>query len=196
MASTHGVGTAALHPQPLLHGLARNWWIFLLRGLSAIALGVLAFVWPTLTFVTLVLVFGIYVLADGVLALVGALTGRAHLSRWWLLVLGLAGLAAGAVTLIQPGLAAAALLIVIGAWAIAAGVMQVIGAIQLRKELENEWLLILGGVCSILFGGIMFLQPVLGGLALVYTIGIYAIIEGVLLIAFSFRLRNNPYTDV
>jgi uncharacterized membrane protein HdeD (DUF308 family) len=110
--------------------------------------------------------------------------------------LGLAGLAAGAITLIRPGLAAAALLIVIGAWAIAAGVMQVIGAIQLRKELENEWPLILGGVCSILFGGIMFLQPVLGGLALVYTIGIYAIIEGVLLIAFSFRLRNHPYTDV
>jgi uncharacterized membrane protein HdeD (DUF308 family) len=195
MASTHSVGTA-IHPRPLLHALATNWWVFLLRGLSAVALGVLAFVWPSLTFVTLVLVFGIYALADGVLALIGALTGRTQLPRWWLLIVGIAGLAAGAVTLFRPGLAAAALLIVIGAWAIASGVMQIIGAIQLRKEVQNEWLLILGGIASVIFGAIIFFQPVLGGLALIYTIGIYALIEGVLLIAFSFRLKNHTHTDI
>jgi uncharacterized membrane protein HdeD (DUF308 family) len=195
MASTHSVGTV-LHAHPLFHALARNWWVFLLRGLSAVALGVLAFVWPGLTFVTLVLVFGIYALADGVLAIIGAVTGHTQLPRWWLLVVGLAGLAAGAVTLARPGLAAAALLLVIGAWAIASGVMQVIGAIQLRKEIQNEWLLILGGIASVIFGAIIFLQPVLGGLALIYTIGIYALVEGALLIAFSFRLRNRAHTEV
>jgi uncharacterized membrane protein HdeD (DUF308 family) len=195
MASTHSVGTA-LRAQPLLHALARNWWVFLLRGLSALALGVLAFVWPGLTFVTLVLVFGLYALADGVLAIIGAITGHTQLPRWWLLIVGIAGLAAGAITLIEPGLAAAALLIVIGAWAIASGAMQIIGAIQLRKEIENEWLLILGGVCSVIFGAIVLLRPLLGGLALIYTIGFFATIYGILLIAFSLRLKHHTHTDV
>jgi len=192
MTTTHSA-RASFGAHPLLHGLARNWWVFLLRGIAAIALGMLAFVWPAITLATLVLLFGIYALADGVLAIVGAVNGRTPMPRWWLGIVGLAGIAAGVMTFVRPDIAAVALLIVIAAWALAAGLMEVIGAIQLRKEIDNEWLLILSGILSMIFGAILLFRPGLGTLALIYTIGSFAIAYGVLLIAFSVRLKRHSH---
>ncbi len=102
---------------PLLHGLARHWWLFLLRGIAAVVLGVLAFAWPAITFVTLLLLFGIYALADGVLALAAAIMGTGTAPRWWLAIVGIAGLGAGVMTFLRPDIATTVLLIVIAAWA-------------------------------------------------------------------------------
>jgi uncharacterized membrane protein HdeD (DUF308 family) len=182
-----GLGSA------MVHALAKNWWMLLLRGIAAIIFGGLALSWPGMTLVTLILFYGAYVLVDGVLAIVAAITGGTPAPRWWLAVVGLLGIAAGLLTFMMPGLTALVLLYFIAGWAIATGVFQIIGAIRLRKEIDNEWLLILCGVISVLFGIAMFMAPGAGALALIWVIGIYAIIIGVLLVGLSFRLKKHVH---
>jgi uncharacterized membrane protein HdeD (DUF308 family) len=133
----------------MLHALAKSWWLVLLRGIAAIVFGVLAFVWPGLTLLTLVLFYGAYALVDGAFALIAAFTGGAKpVPTWWLIVVGLAGIAAGLATFLWPGITALVLLVFIGAWAIVHGIFEIIGAIKLRKEIDNEWWLILAGALS------------------------------------------------
>jgi uncharacterized membrane protein HdeD (DUF308 family) len=116
--------------------------------------------------------------------------------RWWLGIVGIAGLVAAFFAFTRPGLTVAVLLLVIAFWAIAAGIMQIIGAIQLRKEIDNEWFLILSGICSVIFGGILLFRPGIGTLALIFTLGTFAVIEGLLLIAFSIRLKGHTHAEV
>jgi uncharacterized membrane protein HdeD (DUF308 family) len=184
---------APFQPRVMLHALARNWWLILLRGICAMVFGVLTFVWPGVTLLTLVLLYGAFALADGIFALSAAVTGNTPTPRWWLAIVGLLGIAAGAMTLLWPGLTAVVLQVFIACWAIATGAIQVIGAIQLRKEIENEWLLIAGGLLSIAFGVILVTQPSVGALALLYVIGSYAILYGLLLVWFALRLRNHTH---
>jgi uncharacterized membrane protein HdeD (DUF308 family) len=181
-------------PRPMLHALAKCWWLLLLRGLAAIAFGILAFLWPGLTLVTLVLLYGAFALVDGVLSLVAAFTGSAKpVPTWWLVVVGLLGIAAGAVTFFWPGITAILLVLFIGAWALVHGIFEIIGAIQLRKEIDNEWMLILGGVLSVLFGGIILIAPGAGALGLVWAIAAYSIVFGILFVALSLRLRKHSH---
>jgi len=131
----------------------------LLRVIAAIIFGVLAFAWPSITLLTLILFYGAFALVDGVLAVIAAITGGAPAPRWWLVIVCLLGTAAGLLTFLMPALSALVLLFFLAGWAIATGVFQIIGAIQLRKEIDNEWLLILGGIISVLFGiGVMLAQ--------------------------------------
>jgi uncharacterized membrane protein HdeD (DUF308 family) len=191
MAGTHSISTR--DGGVMLHALARNWWLVLLRGICALLFGVLAFVMPGVTLFTLVLLYGVYAMADGLLALAAAVMGGAAAPRWWLAVVGLLGIAAGAVTFLYPVMTATLLLLFIAGWAIAMGAMQIIGAIRLRKEIDNEWFLIGSGVVSILFGLILIMQPGAGALALLFVIGTYAIIHGVILISLSLRLRGHKH---
>jgi uncharacterized membrane protein HdeD (DUF308 family) len=177
----------------MVHELAKNWWLVLLRGIAAIVFGVLAFVWPGLTLLVLIMFYGAWALVDGVLAIIAAVTGGAPAPRWWLAIVGVLGILAGILTFLWPGITAVVLLFFIAGWAIAIGVFQIIGAIRLRKEIDNEWLLILSGVVSVLFGIGVLLVPGAGALALVWVIGLYAIVEGVLYIALSFRLKKHVH---
>jgi uncharacterized membrane protein HdeD (DUF308 family) len=176
--------------QPLLPALAKNWWLVLLRGIAAIIFGLLAFVWPGLTLLTLVLFYGAFALVDGILAVIAAIKGGAPAPRWWLALVGIAGIIAGALTFVWPGVTALVLLFFIAGWAIAIGIFEIIGAIRLREEIDNEWLLIAGGVLSVLFGVAILVMPSAGALALVWMIGLYAIIYGVILVMFALRLRK------
>jgi len=178
----------------MVHTLAKNWWLLLLRGIAAIIFGVLAFAWPGVTLLTLILFYGAFALVDGVLAIIAAITGGAPGPRWWLAIVGLLGIAAGLLTFLMPGLSALVLLFFIAGWAIATGVFQIMGAIQLRKEIDNEWFLILGGIISVLFGIGVMLAPGAGALALVWVIGAYALIIGVLLVALAFRLKKHAHS--
>jgi len=182
-----------LAARPLLHALVRNWWLILLKGCCAILFGVLAFAWPGLTLVTLILLYGIFALADGILAIAAAITGGAQAPRWWLAVIGLLGIGAGVLTFVWPGITALVLLLFIAGWAIATGIVQIIGAIRLRKEIDNEWLLVAGGILSVIFGLVLVAQPGAGALALVLVIGAYAIVYGILLVSFSLRLRRHAH---
>lgn len=172
--------------------LSRNWWMLAVRGLIAIIFGILAFIWPGLTLWALVLMFGAYVFVDGIFALVTAFRGRDTNDRWWVFLLeGLAGIAAGVLAFIWPGMTAFVLLYLIAAWAIVTGVIEVVAAIRLRKEIEGEWVLALSGVASIIFGVLMVLWPGAGALAVIWLIAAYAIFFGVLLIFLAFRVRNH-----
>ena len=176
----------------LLNSLTGHWWLFLIRGIAAIIFGILAFAWPGVTLVMLVIFFGAFALVDGIASLIAAITGKGATGpRWWLAIVGLLGIAAGLLTFFWPGLTAVVLLFFIAGWAIAMGVFQIIGAIQLRKEIDNEWLLILSGDVSILFGLILLFRPGTGLLALVWLIAIDAIVFGALVIGFAFRLRKH-----
>jgi uncharacterized membrane protein HdeD (DUF308 family) len=180
-------------PGPMLHSLAKHWWLTLLRGICAIVFGILAFVWPGVTLFTLVILYGAFALADGVLAIAAAIMGGAPAPRWWLAVVGLAGIGAGVLTFAWPGVTALVLLVFIAVWAIAIGVMQIYGAIKLRREIDNEWLLIAGGILSVLFGLVMLGWPGAGALALIFVIGAYAIAEGILLVGLALRLRKHSH---
>jgi uncharacterized membrane protein HdeD (DUF308 family) len=184
-------GNAPLAPRLMLHALARNWWLLLLRGIAALVFGVLTFAWPGVTLLTLVLFYGAFALADGVLAVAAAVMGGAPAPRWWLAVVGLLGIAAGVLTFMWPGITGLLLLFFIAGWAIASGVMQIVGAIRLRHEIDNEWWLVAGGVVSVLFGMLLLLQPGAGALALIFVIGAYALIEGIILVMFSLKLRKH-----
>jgi len=183
-----GLGLGA----PMLNALAKNWWMLLLRGIAAILFGVLAFVWPGLTLITLILLYGAFAFVDGVFAIGAAVMGHGPAApRWWLALAGLCGVVIGIMTFAWPGVTALVLLIFIASWAIVTGILEIIGAIQLRKEIDNEWLLILSGVISVLFGLGLLIAPGAGALALVWVIGLYAIVAGVIYIALAFRLRKH-----
>jgi uncharacterized membrane protein HdeD (DUF308 family) len=178
----------------MLHALAKNWWLMLLRGLASILFGILAFTWPGLTILSLIILYGAFALVDGAFAVIAAIMGGASPTpRWWLAVVGLFGVAAGIATFAWPGLTAILLLTFIGAWALARGVFEIIGAIRLRKEIDNEWMLILSGAVSVLFGLAMLVRPGAGALALIWVIGFYAMVSGVLLVGLAFRLKKHPH---
>lgn len=114
--------------------------------------------------------------------------------RWWLGIVGLSGIAAGIMTFAWPGITTFILLMFIAAWAIVTGVMEIWGAVKLRKEIEGEWLLILSGILSVAFGLILFAQPEIGALALVWLIGWFAVLFGIVNIALAFRLKQHHRT--
>jgi uncharacterized membrane protein HdeD (DUF308 family) len=192
MASSE-VGALPAVPRIMVHALAANWWLIFLRGLCAVLFGVLAFIWPGVTLVTLVLLYGAYALADGILALIAAVKGGAPAPRWWLALVGLAGVGAGILSFMWPGMTALILLFFIAGWAIAAGIMEIIGAIKLRKEITGEWFLIASGILSVIIGIGFFLMPGAGALALVIVIGAYAVVHGVLLLSLALRLRRHTH---
>lgn len=172
-----------------LDSLTRNWWAIVLRGIAGILFGLITFFAPGISLAALVLLFGAYAFADGVLAIVTAVRRRGA-DRWWLLLLeGLAGIAAGIVTLLWPGITAIALLYIIAAWALVTGAFEIAAAIRLRKVITGEWLLALSGVLSIALGVLLVLWPGPGALALVIWIGAYSLVFGVLLVALGIRLR-------
>ncbi len=171
--------------------LAKNWWVLALRGVLAIVFGVLAALMPGITLFALVLLFGSYAIIDGGFAIVAAIRRRGTAGPWWALLLeGLIGIAAGVVTFVFPGLSALALVYVIGAWAIFTGVLEILAAFVLRRQIQGEWWLAATGVLSIIFGGLVLVRPGAGALALVLWIGAYAIVFGILLLALAFRLRS------
>ncbi|MGH7307006.1 MAG: HdeD family acid-resistance protein [Candidatus Rokuibacteriota bacterium] len=171
--------------------LARNWWAVVLRGVFAVLFGLGAFLWPGLTLAVLVLLYGGYLFIDGILAILWALSKRREGAfSWEVFLVGLASLAAGVLTLLWPGVTAIALLYLIAAWAIIRGIFEILAAFRLRRELSNEWLLALNGVLSVVFGIILIVAPGAGALAVLWLIGSFAIVVGIVMIVLGFRLRS------
>lgn len=176
----------------MITALARNWWALAVRGLFAVLFGIAAFIWPGMALKFLIALFGLYALVDGMFALIaGYLAAEAHLRSSPLVVSGLAGIAVGVVTYVWPAATALVLLYYIGFWAVLTGVLGIAAAIRLRREIENEWLLGISGAASVLFGLYIIVVPGAGALALLWLIGIYALIIGILLLGLAFRLRGS-----
>ena len=173
------------------HGLAQVWWLIALRGLLAVSFGLAALIWPNLTLVSLVFLFGAYLLADGLLAVIAGLTRHNGSRPWWLLLIeGFIGIAAGVLTFLSPGLTAIALLYLIAVWAVVTGMVEIVSAIRLRADIKNERLLALSGVLSVVLGVVLVIWPGASALGLVWLIGAYALVFGLLQIGLGFRLWN------
>ncbi len=174
-----------------LNQITRNWWLLLLRGIASILFGILAFAWPGATILALTFLFGAYALIDGTLSLVAAITGSDRAApAWWLALVGALGIAAGLIAFFWPVKTAFALVVMIGVWALAIGILEIIGAIRLRNEIDDEWWLIAAGILSVLFGLAVLMAPSAGALAIVWVLAAYAILAGALMVAFSFRLKG------
>ena len=172
--------------------LSENWWAVALRGVVAIMTGIVAFLLPVPTMIALVWLFGAYAFLDGLFNLISVLRRRRTRSRpWWALVLsGIAGIATGVISFVWPGITALAWVYLIAAWALITGVLEIVAAVRLRKEIKGEWLLALSGVFSVLLGVLLAIAPGPGAIALVWYLGTFAIFFGVLMVALSFRLRG------
>lgn len=176
----------------MLSFIAREWWVFLVRGIAAIAFGVIALVSPITTLWVLVITFGAYVLVDGVTMLVALVRGDALARRnaWAVGIMGALGIVAGIVTFVLPDATALTLLYVVAFWAIAMGVFQMIAAIALRREIDGEFWMGLGGLISVVFGAYLIAFPGAGLLSLVWLVGFWAIAFGASSIGLAFRLRG------
>jgi len=170
----------------MVRTLAQHWWVVLLRGLAAIAFGLIAFARPGIGIQVLVLVWGAYALVDGLFEIMAG----ARTKYTSLVILGVLGVAAGIVTFFWPGITAVALLYIIAFWAIFAGILQIAAAIRLRKEVQGEWLWILSGVCTVILGVLLIANPGAGALSVMWLIASFAVAWGILLVILAFKLKG------
>jgi uncharacterized membrane protein HdeD (DUF308 family) len=163
-------------------------WSLALRGVIAIVFGVLAILWPAVTLVALALLFGAYALVNGVMEIVAAFRRQPDAARRAALVLaGLLSVAAGIIALVWPGITAVALVVIVGAWAVVTGALEIWAA----TRLPGQWLSLLIGVVTMLIGVLVLIRPGIGAVALGLTIGVYAIVAGVLMLAESWRIHRS-----
>jgi uncharacterized membrane protein HdeD (DUF308 family) len=171
----------------MLAELAKNWWLFLARGLLAILFAIAAFAWPGFTLLLLLWMFGIYCLVDGFTSIV---LGVKSEQKLWPIVGGLVSIAAGFIVVLRPGLGAVAVVLVIGIWAVAHGVADIVMAIRIRREVKGEWALALAGIVQIALGVMLIMRPGSGAVALLWLIGTFLLLMGLLLVALALRLRR------
>jgi len=176
----------------MLSVLARNWWLVEIRGVAAIAFGILAFVQPGLTLVVLITLFAAYMLIDGVSLLVSLRRAEPATAghRLTVALMGILGVAVGIVTIAVPGVTALALLYLVAFWAITLGLTQVIAAIRLRREIKGELWFVIGGLLTIAFGLLLVAFPGTGLLSLLWLVGIWAIVFGLTNLVLAWRLRG------
>lgn len=178
-------------PQAALPAETGHWWALALRGVIAILFGLAALVRPGIALEALILLFGAYALVDGAFAIVGVFGGtRSGTPRWLLFLEGVVSILAGIIAFVYPGLTAFALLYLVAAWAIVTGLAEIATAIRLRQEITGEWALILGGILSVLFGLLLAVLPGVGILSLIWLIGAYAVVFGVLMLITAFMVRG------
>lgn len=172
--------------------VTRDWWVFAIRGIAALVFGILAFIWPAATLAVLVFLFGAYVLVDGIALLVALVRGEALARRhaWAVAIMGVVGILAGIATFVWPGLTALSLLYLVAVWAITMGAFQVIAAVALRRELDGEFWMALGGVVSIVFGAFLVASPGEGLLSLVWLVGLWSVVFGVSNLGLAYKLHQ------
>jgi uncharacterized membrane protein HdeD (DUF308 family) len=167
--------------------LTGKWWVVGLRGIVAVLFGIVALVSPGITLVALVFLFGAYALVDGLFAIVTAIGGSGS-ERFWFLLEGIIGIAAGIIAYAYPDITARALVYLIAAWAIFTGVFEIMAGFEL--PVSKDWLLALSGLASVVFGVLVFFYPASGALAIVWLIGIYGVLYGVVMVILAVRLRS------
>lgn len=180
----------------MVDAMQRNWWVLVLRGVFSIVFGILVIVWPQIALETLIILAGAYFLIDGVVEIATAIQRRATNPHWlWGVLEGIVSILAGVAAFLWPGLTALVFLYLIAFYAIMTGVLQLIAAWQLRKEIEGEIWLGLSGLLSVIVGILLIVFPGTGVLAVLGVIAAYSILFGVVLIILGFRMRNMSPTS-
>jgi uncharacterized membrane protein HdeD (DUF308 family) len=173
----------------VLNALSRNWWATVVRGLIAIGVGILAWIRPEIFWASLVLVFAIYAVVDGLFAIVATMKGQTR-DRALHLLEGVFGIVVGVFVFLYPDQAGTAVVLLIGLWAAATGIVEIVSAVRLRREIEDEWLLGLSGILSVILGAILIVRPQFGQVTTTYVLGTYGLIFGVVLIVLGLRMRR------
>lgn len=171
--------------------MRRAWWMLAIRGVAALLFGILAMAWPAITLLVLVALFAAYAFVTAAVYIAGALKNRNEKGWGLVLVLGLVAVAAGGVAVFHPLVTALVLVLLMGANALVSGILDIAMAVRLRKEIRNEWLLVLSGIVSIVFGALVMVFPGAGALALVWLVSFYSVLTGVLLLSLALRLRKS-----
>ena len=170
--------------------LNKYWWSFLLRGIVAILFGIIALVLPGLTLEVLVLLFAIFIFIEGIMALISAVKAMSHHKKFWLLLIdGIFSIILGLIAFIWPGSIAVTFVMLFGIWAIFTGFLKITGAMSAPWANQIRWLFGLSGALSLAIGILLLLFPLGGALAVVWLIGIYAIIFGAMQIWLSVKLK-------
>jgi len=176
---------------PMLWFNEKHWWQIALRGFLALIFGILVLAWPGVALAILAIIFGAYVFVDGIFTLVAAVNYKAGAGRrTWLFIRGIAGIIVGLITFFWPAITALALVIIIAAWALVTGVMELIFAFKANQDSAIRWMFAISGILSLILGALMLAQPIIGALVIVWVIGAYAVLAGILLIILGFRLRS------
>jgi uncharacterized membrane protein HdeD (DUF308 family) len=163
-----------------------------LRGVLALLFGVLTLVWPGVTVLALALLFAAYAVVDGVGMVVSGLSRGDRGRRWSYVLAGVVGIVAGVLAAVWPAVTALVLVLFAGVWAIVTGVLEIVAAVRLRRELTGEWVLALLGALSVVAGVLILVRPDVGALALATVLGVYALLAGVVLLVAAWRVRKAP----
>ncbi len=176
---------------PIANRLADLWWLYAIRGVFALLFGLTAILWPKLTIAILIIIFGVFVLLDGLMMLVvGYRARRASPNSWNLVLQGILNVIIGLVAFFAPIATAMALIILIAAWAVVMGVLEIIAAIRLRGRLDNEWLLVVSGIVSVLLGISLIVAPGAGIVVMVWIIGGFSLLSSLVFFSVAARLRK------
>jgi uncharacterized membrane protein HdeD (DUF308 family) len=174
--------------------LSRYWWMTLLRGLFWILFGIILFARPGISLLSLTLALGVILFIDGVIEVANAVSGRKENDDWWILLLvGLAGIVIGILTFYNPQVTALAVVYYVAIWAIATGLLEIVAAVRLRRQIEGEVWLVLAGIASVIFGGLLVARPGVGALTILWLIAAYAIVFGVMLLLLAFKVRSGVH---
>jgi uncharacterized membrane protein HdeD (DUF308 family) len=178
-------------PPNVMDDWSGNWWAIALRALAAIVLGIIAIMLPGPTLAAMVMVFGFYAIVDGTLAIVAAVRGVRRKERWGaMLIEGLVGIVAGVIAVLMPGIGALALTYLVAGWALVTGAFEIAAAIRLRKIMTGEWLMLIGGLLSIVLAVLVAAFPGVGALTIVWWLGAYAFAYGVVSLFLAIRVRS------
>jgi uncharacterized membrane protein HdeD (DUF308 family) len=177
--------------------LVQNWWLFTLRGILGILFGIIALIFPGATILSLVIFFSAYMLVDGVAGIISAVRAiRRKEDRWGLLIFeGLLNIAVGIAAFLWPGLTVVAFVWLIAAWAIVSGGLMTAAGFRLNME-HGRWWMVLGGLLSLAYGILLIITPFVGAIVLTWWLGAYALVFGVALVVFSFKLRSRQHEGV
>jgi uncharacterized membrane protein HdeD (DUF308 family) len=170
----------------------KHWWQVAVRGLIALIFGIMLLAWPEVSLFIFAILFGAFAFVDGIFTLVAAVNYKAGAGRrTWLFVRGILGIIVGIITFFWPAITMLALVILIGAWALVTGVMELNFAFRAVRETGAKWLFAVSGILSIILGILLLVSPIAAAIAVIWVIGAYAVIAGIVLIVLGFRLRSS-----
>jgi uncharacterized membrane protein HdeD (DUF308 family) len=173
---------------------ALHWWVVALRGGAAVLFGLFALLRPGVALGALVLVFGIYALLDGLFAAVAGVRAAEHHQRWWPALLeAVLGVGAALAAFLVPTATVVGLLYAVAAWALISGGLKLAGAVHLGRHVSGAWWLAVAGVVSLVFGLLLLVAPGAGARALVWWVGVYALVRGTTLLVLALRLRRHHH---
>jgi uncharacterized membrane protein HdeD (DUF308 family) len=176
---------------PMLWFNEKHWWQIAVRGFLALIFGILVLAWPGVSLLIFAIIFGAYVFVDGIFTLVAAVNYKAGAGRrTWLFIRGIAGIIVGLITFFWPAITALALVILIAAWALVTGVMELVFAFRANQDSAIRWMFAISGILSLILGILILARPIAGMLVIIWIIGAYAVLAGILLIILGFRLRG------